>query len=278
MVSKKKFYVVAFIGLICLKASLFAREVVDECVATVNGVRFLRSDTKELRIDNDGKPFSIDVIIDEELMIQKAQEYGVTVSAAEIDNQVEAFKRDNGLGGANDKTCDEWLKKLSLNKRRLDRQFYRAGITARLKGSVLTDRGTVEAAVLKKYYKDNPEYEEESYELLSAFLSDDDAERLVKDKKGVGFDWIDLGKIEKKQLASTMLFVAKMPENSISKPFKNGNAGQQVIKMIKKHPRRLKSFDERKLMMEKELYKTEREKKYKEYMKLLRKEASIIKL
>ncbi|MFC1854253.1 hypothetical protein ACFLY6_00080 [Candidatus Dependentiae bacterium] len=253
------------------------KKLVDKSVVVVNGVRFLNSDLSEPRLDNNLKPLKQDQIIDEELLVQKAVEYGITVSPVEIEAQANGLKRSNGLSGCSDEAWDKWLRQLGLSKRRLEKQFFRVGMVARLKNSVLSDQENVVEKKVVEFYKKHPVCVEEAYELKSAFLSDEEAEKLVKDRCGVDFDWIELGKIDKKQLAENMKFVSRMPEGAISKPFKS-EVGQQIIMMVKRFPKRLKTLDERRVEISRQLIEAEKQKRYSEYVKILRDEASIIKL
>ena len=256
----------------------FSSNVIDCDIARVNGAHILKSHIDEARVDLNGEKASLSVLIDEELMIQKAREFGISVSGMELTSRVNWFKESNKMSAASDEAWDAWLKERGLSQDRLERQMYRTALVSHLKRSILPDsENYIDPKKIEEYYKKNPEYQEESFELKAAFLTNEESEKLLKERRGVKFDWIDLGVFTEKKLSEKMKFVSKMPEGSICKPFEGGN-GKQVLKMVKRTEKKIKSLDERKKEIGAILGKEEHEKRSEKFISQLRSEASIIKL
>ena len=255
-----------------------ASNVVDCDIARVNGVHILKAHINEARIDLNGEKNSLKELIDEELMVQKAREFGINVSGIELSSRIAWFKDSNKMSAASDAEWTAWLKDRGLTQNRLERQMYRTALVTHLKRNILPDlENYIDSKKVEYFYKENPEYQKESFEVKAAFLTNEESEKLMTERRGVKFDWIDLGALSTEQLSEKMKFVSRMPEGSICKPFESGN-GKQVVKMVKRTEKRLKSLDERKKEIEAVLGKKEHEERYKKFIAQLRNEASIIKL
>jgi parvulin-like peptidyl-prolyl isomerase len=255
-----------------------ASKVVDCDVARVNGVSILKSHIDEARIDLNGEKIMLSELIDEELMIQKAREFGISVSGLELTSRVSWFKDSNKMSAASDEEWTAWLKERGLTQSRLERQMYRTALVTHLKKNILPDtENYIDSKKVENFYKENPEYQAESFELKAAFLTNEESEKLLKERRGIKFDWIDLGVLTAEKLSEKMKFVSRMPEGSICKPFESGN-GKQVVKMVKRTEKRIRSLDERTKEIGALLGKKDHEERSKNFLDQLRNEASIIKL
>lgn len=243
-------------------------ELVDGGVVNVNGVVLLRSDFKEPRILKGGVPYETQELITEELVAQKAQEYGMTASPLEIQSRINSMKEDNNQLKASDAEWDAWLKTSDLSSDRLNRQLSRGIAVPRLKEAMLPSKDTVSNTVIEDYCQQNPEYEE-LYDLSTAFFSNDDIDLMSE-----SINWISIDKVEKTDLRDDMMIVENMTEGSISDPFKSGEQ-YQVVKVIKRYPRRLKEATERKEIVTKVLFTSEKEKREKKFIDQLSQDAVV---
>lgn len=253
-------------------------DVVDEEIAIINGVRLLRSQLEEDRADYDWHRLTLKKLVDEELLLQKARDFGVTVNALEVKNSAVMLREFCGQAAVSDRDWESWLKSThALSTSRIERQFYRSGMVSRFKAMVISDCKSIASDKLEAYCKEHPAYASESYDIELAFITDDEAAQMGKDSAAVKPSWISLGSIKKEDLADHLKFVAHMADGSISKPFEHEGA-LQIIKVVKKHPRHLLTMEERRPELEPKLCAQERKAQYEKFVAQLRSEASIVEL
>ena len=137
------------------------RVIVDEIVARVNGINILKSDAEMDRIGNNGKPYSIEELITEELMFQKAAERKLLPTKIEVEKQVSAIKAANNL--QTDEELDKQLKEegFDLNTYKLQLAKILAG--EKLKQIEINEKVVVTSQEVEEYCKNNPEHTRESY-------------------------------------------------------------------------------------------------------------------
>ncbi|MFC1894559.1 SurA N-terminal domain-containing protein [Candidatus Dependentiae bacterium] len=267
-------FIAAFYLFLCLGNLFGELQVVDKIVARVNGVNILKSDLDKPRLNKNGQFYSLDEMINEELLCQKAAERKLLPSDLEVEKQISSLKIYNNLSHLSDKDFEEELKKEGLNLQDYKNQLARMLACEKLKHAEFSERVVVTSQEVEEYYKKNPEMEHETYLLKMSTISKDCLNQKGEFVKKVDYKWDDLGWIEKKDLSSSLSFVSKMKVNQISKPKKMGY-GYQMVKLEAKKMERLKTLDERYSEIDLELQKQKKGKFEQDFKKELLAKASI---
>lgn len=251
------------------------RTIVNEIVVRVNGVNILKSDLQMPRIGNNGKPYPLEALINEELMFQKAAEKKLLPTKLEVEKQIVSLKAANNLQHLSDEQFDAELQKegFSLNDYKLQLARILAG--EKLKQVEINEKVIVTSQEVENYYNNNPEYTKESYWIKLAIIP----EKSIKDGKAVikksELQWDDLGWISRKDMSQNLTFVFKMKKNQISKPIKISDR-YQLIKLVDKQAKKLKSLDERYIKIEKKLLFKKRSDLEKELQSKIRDKSTIV--
>jgi len=263
------FFLISFLGL-----ELLAREIVDKIVARVNGLNILKSDLDQPRIGNNGKPYSLDELIMEEILVQKAADPKrlLLPTALEIEKQILAIKMSNNLGNISDEEFEKQLKEEGFTLDMYKNQLARILASEKVKHIEVSEKIVITAQAVENYYKNNPEYTKEMYLIKIAEVPEDEVDKEINEKS---FHWENFDWVAKEKISSDLSFISDMKMGEISKPVKVGEQ-YQVVKLLDKKESRLRTFEERYTEIERFLQGKERKELEKEFEKTVKKDAIII--
>lgn len=251
------------------------KETVDKIVVRVNGVNILKSNLEKPQIITGGQFLSLKDSITEELLFQKAVERKMLPTIAEVNKQIAGLKIRNGLTAMSDDEFEAELEKEGLKMSDYKRQMSRYIAVERLKGAEFNERIVVTSQEVDDFYAKNPSYTEEKYCIHICELTDDDVDEdgnLISQNNLV---WDDLGWIAKKDLNKSLAFVSGLKKGEVSKPSKISDS-YQVVKMIDRTEKNLRTLDERYTEIEYALQDQKKSAFEKEFETELKKDASIV--
>ncbi|MGD1997750.1 MAG: peptidyl-prolyl cis-trans isomerase [Candidatus Dependentiae bacterium] len=151
---------------------LMARELVDKVVARVNNANILHSTLQTPQISKDGKPFTLDEAIVEELWVQRANERKVMPTELDIDKQIIAVKQDQGVLDKSDEEADASLEKaIGINFATYRHQLMRFHAMEMMKGQEVRSRCSVSNHEVREYYDKHPEKVTARYRISLATLT-----------------------------------------------------------------------------------------------------------
>jgi peptidyl-prolyl cis-trans isomerase SurA len=252
--------------------------VVDEIVARVNGTNITKSFLKKPQALMGGGLLSLEDAVTSELLFQKAKERQLLSTSAEVDRQITSLKISNGISHLTDEEFEEELKQEGLSLAEYKSQMAKLIAIERLKSAEFSERVVVTSQEIENYYKENPSWSAEKYCINICELTFDNVDEdgnLKEDVETKDLSWDDLGWINKKDLSSNLSFVSEMEKNQISKPIKVGDS-YQLVKVVDRSERLLRSLDDRYNEIESQLQSEKRVKFEQEFEKELRADASIV--
>jgi parvulin-like peptidyl-prolyl isomerase len=235
--------------------------IIDKIVALVNGARILKSDLDKPRIFKDGEKYSLDELIEEEILVQRAVERHILPTESDVDRHVVAFKMQNGLGDLPQADFEEELKKFGFTLKEYKRQIGSWIASENIKRMEVTDKIVVTSQEVENYYKNNPEETPEEYYLKMIPVQKEEP--------------VDLGWIKKEDIDPKFEFVLKMEKGQKSQTV-NVNNKDYVIELFDKKDSRIKTLDERYGKIEKDLTQKKQEKLIKKFKTDLKKNSTII--
>ncbi|MFH1832043.1 MAG: peptidyl-prolyl cis-trans isomerase [bacterium] len=218
------------------------RWLIDTILVRVNGVNILKSALEEPRISKNGGSYSLDELIEEELLFQKAAERQIMPSAADIQRQVVAFKVKNDLGQMSDAEFEKELEAGGFTLAMYKKQMGRIMAVENVRRIETDEKIVITSQQVEAYYKKHPVYEKEAYKLKKALLAKADAQdykKLIEDNK---LEWKDLGWIEKESLDKRYSFVSDLKAGDISEPVESGDS-MLIFKLEDRKERALKTLD-----------------------------------
>ena len=177
------------------------KTTVDKIVVRVNGVNILKSTLEKPQSVASGQRLSLEAAINEELLFQKAAEHKMLATSAEVDKQITSLKIRSGLVDLSDEDFEKELKQEGLTLADYKSQIAKFMAVERLKMAQFSEKGVVMSQEVEEFYKKNPSWSEEKYNLQICDLSESDVDKdgnSVADKSGG--KWDDLGWILKKDL------------------------------------------------------------------------------
>lgn len=189
------------------------RKVVDRIIAFVDGAKILKSDLDKPRIAKDGKPFTLNEIILEAIMVKRASERHILPSEADVERQIVAFKIQNNIGDIPDDEFEKQLNGYGFTLKMYREQLSFLLASENLKRMEIGDKIVVTSQEVENYYNQNPIFSPEEYNLkmLPKTNSNED-------------ESISLGWIKKDDLDKKFHFVFKMKKGETSKtPVKISN-------------------------------------------------------
>jgi parvulin-like peptidyl-prolyl isomerase len=247
--------------------------VIDKIIVLINGTRILKSDVEKPRISRDGGKYSLEELIQEELLVQRAVDRHMLPSEADIERQVVAFKLQNGLGNLTNNDFEEELKKFGFTLKEYKLQIGRLIASENIKRMEVTDKIVITSQEVETYYNSNEERTPEEHYLKMIPVTID-ADKTVKMDKA---ETVDLNWVKKEDLDPRFEFVLKMKKGEISETV-TVNDRDYVIDITDKKESRIKTLDERYEEIEKNLIKRKQEKLIKRFEEDLLKNSTIIKL
>ena len=213
--------------------SLNCKEIVlDKIIVRVNGRNILKSHLEESRITKSAKPFSLDELITDEVVVQKAEELGCTPSANDLEAAINAEKIEfGGKGMTHEEFERERLQEIGLTLPQYRTQLYRFHSTEHLIGRLITNKLVISAQDIEEYYKKNPVYVEEAFHIMLANAEND------KNKTGT-IRWRDFGWFSPDQLDTVYrkAVVKLKPGQATAKPINKDGKLQHI--MLKDHKKR----------------------------------------
>ena len=242
--------------------------VIDKILARVNGANILQSDLELPRIAKEGGLYSLEEIISEELFVQRSIEQHLLPSELDIERQIVAFKMQNQMADISDADFEKQLKQSGFTLKTYKEQLGRLLAVESVKRAEVGEKLMVTSQEVEEYYKKNPEYIKEAYNLKIANIEKID----VPEKEYV---WEDLGWVEMADLDKQFSFVPSMKNGEISQLVKVGEA-YQVVKVVDKKMPRQKTLKECYRAIEKRLLHGQKEKYLKNVDKEIRVKASIV--
>ncbi|MCB9492989.1 MAG: hypothetical protein H6679_01820 [Epsilonproteobacteria bacterium] len=220
------------------------RWTVDRIVARVNGVNILQSDLDQPRIAKEGDKYSIDEAIMEELMLEKAKDMHVLPTNNDIERQFIAFKIQNGFSSMTDEEFEKQLLESGFSLRTYKHQLGRMMATENIKRAEIMSKIFITKQDVEKYYSQNPEYEQERYNLKVATLTAEELknkDQLIKEEK-ISFN--DLGWVDKSDVNQRFESIFSLEPKNYSQAFHIDDK-YQILYLVDKTPARLKTLDER---------------------------------
>jgi hypothetical protein len=249
------------------------RVTVDKIVARVSGRTILLSDITQPRIDNEGKPYTLEQAIDNELLYQKAEERKLLPTPLEIEKYIAQWKEMHNASHLSEEEFEKRLRQDGLTSEKYRQQLKKVLAVKNLRQMEVSEQAVVTTREVEAYHQKNPEVSKDRYLLQTKVVTAEHEADVAPLSEKVA--WIDVNWIESADLAEQMKFVVHMKEGEISKPVKVPG-GYQLIKLVKKEKGHLKKLDERWSEIEK-ILQDERMKKFeKEFLRGLKATASII--
>jgi foldase protein PrsA len=245
--------------------------VIDKIVALVNGARILKSDLDKPRIFKEGGKYTLDELIEEEILVQRAIERHMLPTESDVERHVVAFKMQNGLGDLPQADFEAELKKFGFTLKDYKQQIGSWIASENIKRMEVTDKIVVTSQEVENYYKNNPEEIPAEYYLKMIPAQIDSDKKITLQKE----DFVDLGWIKKEDIDPKFEFVLKMEKGQTSQTV-NVNNKDYVIELFDKKESRIKTLDERYSQIEKNLTQKKQEKLIKKFRLDLKKNSTII--
>ncbi|MBM3893239.1 hypothetical protein FJ365_02455 [Candidatus Dependentiae bacterium] len=256
--------------------ALDARIEIDRILARVNGTNILKSDLEKQRIAKEGKTFSLEEAINDELIAQHAVTMHVLPTATDIDRQFVNFKVQNGLNELSDEEFEKQLKESGFSLQEYKHQLGRLMATENVKRAEISEKIVVSTQDVEEHYKKHPEYTKEAFHLAIATVPTEEYEAngdsLASDPKLV---WEDHGFIETAELNTDYEGVKNLNPGELMKPLQKEDCCE-LVKLIAKQEVRLKSLAERYDNIERTIQNKRKDKIVKNLEKNLRKKATIV--
>lgn len=236
------------------------RWTVDQIVARVNGANILQSDLKIARIAKEGGNFTLDEAIIDELFYQRAAEMQMLPTSAEIERQLVSFKMHNNLTDLSEREFEDQLKESGFTLKMYKNQLARLIAVENVKRAEISEKIVVTAQDVQDYYTKNPEHTKEEYLLEVCTITPDQVDNNEKDLlNNLSLTWESLGWVAKKDLRKEFLSIVAVQKGHLSKPIEL-DGSYQLLKLIDKKEKRLKTLDERYVQIERTIQDVRREK------------------
>ena len=200
----------------------------------------------------DGTRNTLDGAITNSLMRQKAEhDYNMAAAPEETEKQYEMIASNNGK---TKKQLDEMVMQAGFTPAEARKEFAQINTVNSLLGYKMGSMVVPESEVVA-YYEENPEYEPAAYQIQMALVPfsttqtrDEQLAQLqalanAQDPRGV-LHWADAFWVNEDDLAADKKFITQLSPGQISLPKELFN-GFQMIRLVAKRAKRLKTLDER---------------------------------
>lgn len=147
------------------------RSVVNKIVVRVNGSNILLSDLSLPRIAKEGKPFTLDEAISDELFFQHAATMKMLPTATEVDRQFNSFKINNGLQDLSDDEFEAQLKENGFTLESYKGQLGKLIAVENVKRAEISEKIIISAQEVEEYHKAHPKSTKEAFHLKVATIS-----------------------------------------------------------------------------------------------------------
>ncbi len=252
-----------------------ARHLINKIDVRVNGVNILTSDLEKPRLAKNGKPFTMDEAVFDELLYLRAAELKMLPTDIDIEHQITNFKVQNGLDQLSDNEFEEELKDGGMDLREYKRQYGRLIAVENIKRTETSEKLMVTSQEVERSYKKNPPIQQEAYHLKICVLPQGQHEKskeLVAQNK---VEWEDLGFIETTKISKDFAIVPTMKAGDLSEPIKMGDH-YELISVVEKKEQQKKTLQESYQEIERELQDEKRDRCLKDLEKDLKAKASIV--
>lgn len=242
---------------LCSSNVLCARELVDTILARVNDTNILFSSMQIPQITKDGKLYSLDEAITEELWVQRAIERKVMPTDLEIDKQMIAIKQEYGLLDLSDDQADAALvKQIGLTFSQYRTQLRRYQAAEMMKGQEVRSRCSISRHEVSQQYYANPEVVIARYKLRLATLTAAQAQEWrTLSASTASLAWETLDWMVASEIAPHLHQVFSLKKGEVSEPIKTAD-GYLVVMLEDYVPARTKTLEECYAKVESELRHT----------------------
>lgn len=249
--------------------------LLDQIVCRVNGANIMESDLHKPRIDKDGTTCSLDELIAEELLWQKATELKCIPTPQEIDHRLTSIKQINGMLNASEEEFQAWLlNEARLTIKDLQQQLMRIGASSHVKQWNAQEQSVVSEKEKRDFYQATPFFTNTEYHLQVSYLDPENGAAPVEiDPAKV--DWTDVGWIAEQDLSDAMSEIKTLAINELTTPLPLDNK-YQIVQLLDKKERKQKSYEESEALIEKKLLRKKQKVSDKLLIAKLRERASII--
>ena len=251
--------------------------LINKIIMRVNGVNILKSDIEQPRISKEGKPYTEDELLMEELIFQQAAEKHMLPTNVDIERQIVAFKIQNKLENITDKEFESELKSAGFTFDGYKNQLGRMLSVENVRHSEFSDKVFVTSQEVEAYYKNHPEYSKERYKLKIATVSDEQAALGLNGLDLKALDWETLDWVDREEIGKEFEFIFSMKKGEIAEP-KKVEGKFQIVQIDDKGERALKTLDERYGEIERLLQQEKKGKALEQFESDLKTKAIIVRL
>ena len=264
------------LALLSTMTGVHARTEVDRILARVNGTNILKSDLEKQRVAKEGKTFTLDEAINDELITQHAVTMHVLPTAIDIDRQFVNFKMQNGLNDLSDEDFEKQLKESGFGLQEYKHQLGRLMATENVKRAEISEKIVVSTQEVEEYYKKHPEYTKEAYRIAIATVPEEEYEANTDTiASNPNLTWEDHGFIETAELNSDYLAIKNVMPGEFMAPLHKENS-YELVKLVAKQDVHLKPLAERYDSIERKIQGKRKNKIVKDLEKNLHKKATIV--
>jgi parvulin-like peptidyl-prolyl isomerase len=221
------------------------RVIIDEILAYVEGKPIFKSDVAQPRIAKDGQRYTLDELVKEELWFQRAAKMHMLPAATDIDRQLSSFRIQNNFADLSDQEFENRLKEFGFSIKSYKAQLARLIAVDNVKRAEMSEKIMVTTQEVESFYKDHPEYTKEEYHLNISSI----------DNNNQPTTWEDLGWVAREDIGDKFSVVFSMKAGDISQPIATDAKTKQVVKLVDKKEKRLRTLDERYGEIEQKLQK-----------------------
>lgn len=249
--------------------------VIDKVLVRVNGINLKKSVLDEPQIAKDGGKYALKEAIEAELLYQKALEKQLLPSGADVQRQIVSLKMQRGLENMSDEEFGKELKESGFTLSMYKRQLGRLIAAENVKRLEIDDKIVITSQDVEEYYKKNPEYDKEAYNLKVSSLSNDEKDNYKKLIQEDKLTWKSFGWIEKDELDERYSFVSSMKKGDISDP-KELKGKFVIVQLVDKKDRKLKPLTNSYPIIERRIREQRRQRYLNDFLKELEIKASIV--
>lgn len=218
--------------------------VVDTIVARVNGSNILKSDLESQQVGKDGGYATLHELIEDELLLQRAQEKQLIPTRAEVDRQITSFKIQLNMADATDEQFEEHLKQFGLTLKKYREQIGRLISINHTKSIEISEKVLVTSQDIERYFKENPVTVKEKFHLQMATFPEVNLVTYKADLTQGRIAWDDLGFIEKDDIDKKFIRATELAKNQQTEPIKIQDK-YVLLKLIDRQDSRLMTLSER---------------------------------
>lgn len=250
---------------------------IDKIMVRVNGNNILQSHLEQPQLGKEGGFYTLNEMVEEELLCQKAVERHMVPTPADINRQIVNLKIQSGMPNVSDEEFEKQLKENGFNLPMYKRQLSRLMAAENLKRAEISEKVIVTSQEVEAHYQNNPIFLPARYHLKMAAIPEDKIADYKKLIKAQDITWKDLGWVEKSEVGEQYSSVLAMNKGFVSKPIKSQEKYHSIL-LADKEEGRVKSLDECYFAIEAQLRNQKREKLLEKLMCDIKEKAVIVNL